>query len=129
MFPELLTPKEVATQMSGMSRFRTAFGSQRISVSKSLLKSARNHFYTIVPLIPDKFSCKNLLLFRFEVLGLILNTMTTGDNISHRNRDNFAQQIQMQLSQKPKSFSEFFFEFLKPSSNCQYSLNKKSPIA
>ena len=29
------------------------------------------------------------------------------------NRDNLTQQIQMQLSEKQKTFSEFFFAFLK----------------
>ena len=87
-----------------MSRFRTPFGSQRINASQSLLKSARHHFYTIVPLIWDKLSCKKLLLVRFEILGLLLNTMTIDHKISRRNRYNFAQQIQMQLAGELKKF-------------------------
>ena len=46
-----------------------------------------------------------LLLVRFEILGLCRNTVTTDDEISRRNGDNFAQQIQMQLSQELNIFS------------------------
>ena len=36
------------------------------------------------------------------------------------NRDNLTQQIQIQLSQKQKTFSEFFFAFLKPILNFKH---------
>ena len=38
-----------------------------------------------------------------------VNTLTADDKHYLLNRDNFAQLIQMQLSQKQKSFPEFFF--------------------
>ena len=85
-----------------MSCFRTPFGSQRINPSQSLLKSSRHHFYTNVPLIWDKLSCKKLLLVRLETLGLFLNTITTDLKISRRNSYNFAEQNQMQLAGEPK---------------------------
>ena len=106
--------------MSKRSRFRTSFGSQRFNGSQSVLKSVQHHFYIIFQLIWNKLSCKKLFLIRFEILGLFLNTMTTDDNISRRNRDNFVQQIQMQLPQQPKIFSRYFFAFLKSTSNFQY---------
>ena len=72
----------------------------------------------------DKLNCKKLLLVRFEILRLFLNRMTTDDKISHRNRHNFGQQIQMQLSQQQNSFLLFFFffffAFLKCTSNFQH---------
>ena len=43
--------------------------------------------------------------------------MITDDKSSRQNRDNFAQQIQMQLSQEPKIFLRYFFAFLKSTSN------------
>ena len=49
-----------------------------------------------------------MLLVGFEILGVFLNTMTTDVKISRSNRDNLAQQIQMQLSQEPKIFLDFF---------------------
>ena len=119
-----MTPKEVATLMSKSSRLRTHFGSQRVNESQSLLKSARDHFYTIFQLIWHKLSCKMLLQVRFEILGLFLATMTNDDEISRRNRDNFGQQIQMQLSQEPKIFSTYFFVFLKCTPNFEYCERK-----
>ena len=68
-----------------------------------------------------------------EILGLFVNTLTVDDNHYLLNRDNLAQQIQMQLyqklyllnrdnfvqgiqrqlCQKQKTFSEFLYAFLK----------------
>ena len=43
------------------------------------------------------------------------------------NRDNLAQPIQMQLSQKQKTFSEFFFAFLKSILNFKHLPTKDDP--
>ena len=40
------------------------------------------------------------------------------------NRDNLTQPIQMQLPQKQKTFSEYFFAFLKSSSNFEHFQKK-----
>ena len=48
-----------------------------------------------------------------KILGLFLNTLTVDDKHYMLNRDNLTQPIQLQLSQKQKTFSEFFFPFLK----------------
>ena len=61
-----------------------------------------------------------MFLVRFQLLGQSFNTLTTDDQISRRNRDNFATQIQMRLSQEPKRFSQFFVVFLKSTSNFEY---------
>ena len=61
----------------------------------------------------------------FEILGLffnpltavnkysLVNPLTADDKYSLVNRGNLLQHFQMQLSQKPKIFSEFFFAFSK----------------
>ena len=61
-----------------------------------------------------------MFLVRFQLLGQSFNTLTTDDQISRRNRDNFATQIQMRLSQEPKRVSQFFVVFLKSTSNFEY---------
>ena len=43
------------------------------------------------------------------------------------NRDNLTQPIQMQLSQKQKNFSEFFFAFLKSILNFKHLPKKDDP--
>ena len=53
------------------------------------------------------------LLVRSEILQLFVNTLLDEDKYSCHNKENFAQQIQMQLSKKLIFFSRFFVAFLK----------------
>ena len=46
------------------------------------------------------------------MLTLFANTLTANDKHYLINRDNLTQPIQMQLSDKQKTFSQFFFAFL-----------------
>ena len=48
-----------------------------------------------------------------KFLRLFVNTLPSDEKYYLLNRDNLAQPIQMQLSQKQKIFSQFSFEFLK----------------
>ena len=48
-----------------------------------------------------------------KIVRLFVNTLTADDKHYLLNRDNLARRIQMQLSQKLKTFPEFFFPFLK----------------
>ena len=73
----------------------------------------------------DKWIFKKLFLVRVQILGLFLNTMTTIDKISASNRDNFAQEIKIQLPQQPKIFSERFIAFLKSTSSFEYFGKKR----
>ena len=50
--------------------------------------------------------------------------MTTDDKYSRRNMLNFTQQLEAPLSQKQKTFSEFFLAFLKYALNSEH-LGKK----
>ena len=47
----------------------------------------------------------------YKVLTLFLTTLTVDEEYYLLNRDNLTQTIQMQLSQKQKTFSQFFFFF------------------
>ena len=50
----------------------------------------------------------------YKVLRLFSNTLTVNDKHYMLNRENLRQPIQMQLSEKQKTFSQFFFfAFLK----------------
>ena len=59
-----------------------------------------------------------------KILRLFINTLTVDDKYYLLNRDNLTQPIQMQLSQKQKTFPEFFFVSLKSILNCK-NLHKK----
>ena len=50
--------------------------------------------------------------------------MTTDDTYSRRNMLNFAQQLVTPLSQKQKTFSEFFLAFLKCALNLEHFAKK-----
>ena len=62
-----------------------------------------------------------------KILRLFVNTLTADEKHYLVNRDNLAQLIQMQLSQKPKSFPEFFFAFLKYILNLKHLPKKGDP--
>ena len=61
---------------------------------------------------------------RSEILRLSVNSLTANDKYSPDNRENFSQQIEMHISQKPKTFSEFFIALWQSTSNFPY-LEKK----
>ena len=63
----------------------------------------------------------------YKLVRLFLNTLTADDKHYLLNRDNLTQPIQMQLSQKQKTFSEFFFAFLKSTLNFKHLPNKDDP--
>ena len=66
---------------------------------------------------------KSLLVIR-KILRLFVNTLILNDEYYLLNRDNLTQPSQMQLCQKQKNFSEFFFSFLKSWRNFKH-LTKK----
>ena len=59
-----------------------------------------------------------------EILTLFFNTLTTDDKYSRRNMLNFTQQLEAPLSQKQKTFSEFFLAFLKCALNLEHFQKK-----
>ena len=123
-FPKLLFPKEVATQTSRRSFFRTPFGNQRVNGFQTPLKVGRHHYYPFFPWIPGKLSWKKTALLWLKILRLFVNTLTADDKYSCRNMQNFLQQLQTLLSQKRKTFCGFFIEFLKCAWNLQHFKKK-----
>ena len=55
-----------------------------------------------------------------EILTLFVSTLTTDDKYSRRNMLNFTQQLEALLSQKQKTFSGWFFAFLKCDLNLEH---------
>ena len=58
-----------------------------------------------------------------------MNIYPADDKYSLLNRDNLRQTIQRQLSQKPKTFSQFLSPFLKPTLNFGPFNKRMTPIA
>ena len=67
---------------------------------------------------------KSLLLVIHKFLRVFANTLTVDDNHYLVNRDNLTQAIQIQLSQKQKTFCNFFFAFLKAVLNFKHLIKK-----
>ena len=103
--------KEVATETSRRSCFRTPFGNQRVNGFQTPLKVARHHYYPFFPWISGKLSWKKKCLLWSKILRLFPNTFTADDMYSCRNMQNFLQQPQTLLSEKRKTLSGFFLHF------------------
>ena len=93
------------------SSFRKPIESQHAKVSEILLKSAWLHFCYISQSL--KLSSKMSGLVICAILGLFVNTLTSDGKYSLRKGENLRKPIQMQLSKKQETFSQFFVAFLK----------------
>ena len=69
------------------------------------------------------------MLVLCKISGLFLNTLSDDDKYSLLYRDNLTQPIQILLSQKQKTFSEFFSAFLKSTLNFADFQKKMTLIA
>ena len=67
------------------------------------------------------------MLVLCKILSLFVNTLTDDDKYSLLYRDNLMQPIQILLSQKQKTFSQFFSAFLKSTLNFEHSRKKDDP--
>ena len=59
-----------------------------------------------------------------QIVGLLVNTFPANEEYPVLNRDNLTIPIQKQLSQKQKTFSEFFSAFLKSRWNFEHFKKK-----
>ena len=113
--------------MSKKSRFRGCFEKQYGKHVQALLKSSTQHIYDIDLPLATKLCSKKSLLLTCQVLGLLVNTLATDEKYPVLNRDNLTIPIQMQLSQKQKTFSQIFPAFLEFRSNFEYFEKKYDP--
>ena len=58
---------------------------------------------------------------------MLFNTLSLDDKNYLLNRDNLTQSIQIQVAQKQKTFSDFFFAFLKSILNFKHLAKKDDP--
>ena len=63
-------------------------------------------------------------LFKFEILGFIVNRLTADEGYSRRNIQNLTQELQTAISHKQKTFSGIFITYLKSITNSE-ALAKK----
>ena len=119
-FPKLLFRKDVATETSRRSFFRTPFDNQRVNGFQTPLKVATHHYYPFFPWISGKLSWKKTALLRSYILILFANWLTADNKYSCRNMKKFLQQLQTLLSEKRKTVSWFFIAFVKCAWNLEH---------
>ena len=67
------------------------------------------------------------MLVLCKILGLFVNTLTDDGKYSLVYRDNLTQPIQILLSQKQKTFSQFFSAVLKSTLNFEHFQKNDDP--
>ena len=115
--------------MSIKSRFRGLFSNKHGKKVQRHLKSVQRYLYHICWLMWRQFSLEKLMLVLCKILRLFVNTLTDDDMYCLLYRDNLTQLIQIPLSQKQKSFSEFFSPFLKSTLNFEHFQKEMTVIA
>ena len=110
---EITDSKNVVQEMPKQSHFRERFDKQHGKRAQVLFKSGSHHLYHIHWSLPSQLSLKNSLLLRCKILGLLVNTLAADEKYLVLHIDNLRIPIQMQLSHKQKTFSQFVAAFLK----------------
>ena len=77
--------------------------------------------------MPSQLSWKKSLLFTCQILVLLVNTLAANEKYPVLNRDNLTIPIQMQLSEKEKTFSQFLDAFFKSSLNLKHFEKENDP--
>ena len=127
LFVILRPAKNVVTYMCKNSRFRLPFQKEdgkRVSV---LLKSEGQHLYHIYWSMGRQFNCKKSLLVICKIFRLFVNILSAVEKYSLPNREYLSQTIQVQLSQKEKTFPWFFSAFSKSKLNFEHFQKKDDP--
>ena len=97
--------------MHGRSSFYKPSGNENLNESQKLLQSAQKYFYVTFSSFWAKLCQKKSFLVRSEILRLLVNTLTANYQYSRSNRENLPPLIQMQLTEKPKTFVNFLLHF------------------
>ena len=124
VLPNLQTQKKLVRSMPKKSRFKWSFIKQHGKCIQTLLKSQGQLLYHIYSSLLRQLSYKKSLLVICKISRRFVNTLSADGKYSLFNRDNLTQPIQMQLSRKQKTFSEFFCAFLKSSLNFEHFQKK-----
>ena len=105
--------------MSKNSRFRGPFDKQYGKSAQTLFKSELTHLCRIHWSLAKKLCSKKSLLLICQISAPFVKPLVANERYPVLDRDDLIIAIQIQLSQKQKTFFQFFPPFLK------YSLNFK----
>ena len=105
-------------------RFRGQLGKQEGKRTQTLLKSPSQHLYHIHWSMARKLCSKKSVLLSWKILRLLVNTLGADKKYLVLHRDNLTIPIQMQISQKQKTFAEFFASNFKSRLNFKHFFKK-----
>ena len=125
LFLRLRSAKNVVRSMSKKSRFGLAFQKEHGKRVSTLFEFERQQLHHIYWSTRRQFTCKKSLLLICKSLRPFVNTRSAVDKCSLPNRGNLMKPIHMQLSQKLKTFSEFFPAFSKSRLNFEHFQKKR----
>ena len=115
--------------MSKKSPFRGWFDKQDHKRAKTLFQFGSQHLDENHSSLARKLCSENSLLLTCQILVMLVNTLVANEKYPVLNRDNLTIPIQMQLSQKQKTFSSFFAAFLNSSWNFERLEKKNDPYS
>ena len=125
VFPKLQTPKNMVTSISKKSSFKGSFPKQHDKRSQMLFKFPWQHLYHIYWSMWRQLNCKKSLLLTCKISRLFPNTPSADCKYSLLNRANLTQPIQMHVSRKQKTSSQFFAALLKCKLNFEHFQKKR----
>ena len=120
VFPKLQTVKSFVRKLSQEHRFRKGFGSQLVKASQMLPRFPRECIYHVFLSFSVQLIWKMFAIVLGQILGVFVNTLTADGKYPVQGCENLQLPIQMQLSEKRKTFSEFFVPFLESTSNFKH---------
>ena len=111
VFLKLLTVKNFVTPLCKKHCFGTRLDSRNVKVPRILAKSRWDCFYHVFLWIWRKLIRKRSPLELPEIWGVFVNTLTADGKYPIQYWGNLELPIQMQLSEKWETFSQFSFHF------------------
>ena len=120
VFSKLRTVEKFVTPLCKKRHLGTRLDSRHVKVCEILAKSTWECFYHVFSLIWGKLIWKISPLLLRKSYEVFVNTLTADGNFLIQYCGNLQLPIQMQVSEKRKTFSELFVQFLESTSNFKH---------
>ena len=125
VFLKLQTVKNFVRPLCKKRRFGTRFDTQHDKVSQILAEFPCEHFYHVFFSFWEKLVWNISPVLLGEILGMFLNTLSADGKYPIRDWENLPLAMQMQLSEKRKTFLQFFVPFMDSASNFKHFEKKR----
>ena len=111
VFPKLQTVKVLVRPLCKKRCVMKRFYSQHVKPSQILPKSLWQQFFQVLSSFSERLISKMSPPVLVEVLWVFVNTVTAEGKYPVQDFENLPLPIQIQLSEKEKTFSQFLFHF------------------